>query len=95
MIDETKLYNGQAWEQKQFPYFRVVVLMLEHIDHELMFAKVGLCGGIGAEVEWDFLTHTEEDGQWMYTEEQLLENLRIRNYTIAGWGKIIIKREKK
>lgn len=80
-----ELYNGQIWEQKEFPCFTVMVLMLDTVNGILMFCKVG--------VRESPLVMTEEDGTWMYSEEDLLKQLRERHYTEIGYGRIEIKGE--
>lgn len=78
VMDGIELWNGQVWRQKNFPCFTIIVLMLTHVDGNLMFCKAG----------WDRfrapLTMNEEDGKWMYTKEELLAQLKARKYTLIG-----------
>ena len=76
---ELELCNGQCWEQREFPNFRIMVLMLPGADGEPMFCKLDMRG------DGPPLVMTEESGAWMYTKEQLLSRLRSCNYT-PGWA---------
>ncbi|MBX7259837.1 MAG: hypothetical protein K1Y02_26010 [Candidatus Hydrogenedentes bacterium] len=75
---ELKIWNGQVWEQKDFPCYRIVVLMLSHIDGVLMFARASWHN---AEPP---LVMTEENGTWMYSDDELFEMLKSRHYTLVG-----------
>lgn len=73
-----KIWNGQVWEQKDFPNFRCVVLMLSHVEGVLMFARASWVNTEGP------LVMTEENGKWTYSEDELLEVLTSRQYTLVG-----------
>lgn len=77
-MNKPEIYNGQFWEQKDFPYFKVMVLMLPHVDGVLMFSKVGIRQGEPP------LVMTEKDGTWMYSAADLLARLRENRYTVIN-----------
>ena len=85
MSDRPEIYNGQVWRQDEFPCFTVMVLMLSHINHVLMFCKVGVGDRGGPPMVMD-----EEDGTWMYSAEDLLKQLRDRKYTEIGVARVEI-----
>ncbi len=50
--------NGQVWRQLNFPCFEVMILMLGHVDGQLMFARAGT--GSGSQ---PLLVITDESGK--------------------------------
>lgn len=78
MSDVLEIFNGQIWQQKGFPNFTIVVLMLGHVDGVAMFCKASWEGWRAP------LVMTEEDGTWMYTKQQLVRQLIARKYEIIG-----------
>jgi len=85
MSEEGLILNGEIWEQKKFPCFTIMVIMLEHIDGELRFGKLGISES-NKQVP---LLMNEECGKWYYTQAELKQNLSDRNYTFKDKGTVI------
>jgi len=85
MSKQPGLKNGQIWVQEDFPCFKVLVVMLDHVDGELMFCRLGV-----SESEVPMLM-TDEKGTWMLNAKDMRQKLINLKYTFSGNGVITNK----
>lgn len=78
-----ELKNGQIWEQKKFPYFKILTVMLGHVDEELMFCRLGFHSDRVP------LLMNDADGKWMFNTDETLQKLIDLNYTLVGRGTVV------
>lgn len=86
-MSEPLVYNGQVWEQKDFPYCRVMILMLGWVDNRLMFCRTSANDQLSSP-----LVECDADGKWMYTADEILERHRKLRYTECGVGHLMVVR---
>lgn len=87
VVTPEMLHNGQCWEQREFPCFEIMVLMLDRVEGELMFCKVAI-GSNGSP-----LVMVDEDGTWMWDALDLYKQLVERRYTPMGHGVVKVEGE--